>query len=372
MNKKLSSILLIICVLVIIGVIFGFKLTGNAVKDSPGVVKVGVILPLTGSQANYGLGVKEGLELALKEINSKENKIELIYEDSASDVKNSVSAAHKLIDIDKVPILITSVSQHAVAVAPVAQEKKTVQFAIVAQTRDLINAGDYVFMSDSTLDLVGKGLAELIYRKGYRKTGVIFATYNDAAVDAKNEFLVRFRELGGEAFSEGFRKDESDFRTYLGKLKSNNIDSVLIDGLQGDNGLIIKQIKELGMEQQSFGIGSIEDPKVIEASGKASEGIIFVTFQGFPSEKFIKMNEDAYSHYPLRWAAEAYDGLNIIAKAINNVNGDMNSENIKNELSKIKEYDGETGHIKFDDLGNAIKPIYTKQVKDGKFVKYEG
>ncbi len=69
------------------------------------IIKVGVLLPLTGDAASYGTNSKNGIEIALQEINQEGNKIELIYEDGKCVGKDSVNAIQKLISVDQVQMV---------------------------------------------------------------------------------------------------------------------------------------------------------------------------------------------------------------------------------------------------------------------------
>ncbi len=371
MNKNTKIIVGIIIIIVAIWI--GYFSFNKPIEQE--AVKIGIILPLTGNQAAYGQGIQEGLEIALEEINNNmSRKINIIYEDNAGEIKNSVSAAQKLINIDKVTALITGVSQHSLAVAPIAEQNKIVLYAMASQASALDNAGDYVFKNDDNLSSLGKKAAQLIFELGYRKAGVIFATYNDATKDASKSFNKIFEELGGKvAISEGFPKDESDFRSYLIKINSQKPEVIFLNGLQKDSGLMLKQIKELNLKEKIFANGTVEDPQVIDVAKEAAEGVIFVTFQGMPTKEFIQKNQEKYNHYPLRWSMEAYDGLKIIGLALSKIPAkqSVNSDLLKEKLLTIKEYKGESGDIKFDDLGNAQRQIFIKIIKNGEFVKYE-
>src|SRR5574341_1937659 len=86
-------------------------------------VKVGVILPLTGAQGNYGEGITKGIELALREVSN----VEVIYEDEKSETKEAVTAFNKLTDVDGVKVIVGPVlSGSMLAVAPLAEQKKII------------------------------------------------------------------------------------------------------------------------------------------------------------------------------------------------------------------------------------------------------
>lgn len=124
--------------------------TANWLLQSVGTsIKIGIVGPFTGNQVTYGIGVKEGIDLAFSELKNKTVngwKVELVYEDTGGEVKNAVSAARKLIDIDEVAALSSAgPSQEAVALAPVAEKARTPLYTVISQASELTDAGDYVF-----------------------------------------------------------------------------------------------------------------------------------------------------------------------------------------------------------------------------------
>lgn len=373
MSNKTKIIIGIIAVAVIIVVGYLiYKNQNKPVANEP--IKIGAILPLTGNQAAYGEGIKEGLELALEEINKDSSrKIEIIYEDNMGDIKNAVSAAQKLVNIDKAVVLISGPSQHSVAIAPFAEENKVVLYTMASQASKLDTAGEYIFKNDDNYFSLGIRAAKLVFDSGFRTAGIIFAKYNDAIIDAENAFRQEFEKLGGAIVtSEGFHKDEMDFRSILTKIAVKNPQAIFVNGLQKDSALILKQISELKLKQKIFGNAAIEDPAVLTV-GEAANGVIFPTFQGVPSAQFIEKVKNKFDHYPLRWSIEAYDGLKIIEQALSKIpkQQEITREIFKEKLQEIKSYQGESGLINFDENGNAHRQLLIKTVKNGQFVPLE-
>ena len=109
--------------------VFALLISG-CIKKEPETYKVGAILPLSGSGANYGKWEKQGVDLAVDEINQaggiNGKKIEIIFEDSKSLPKDGVSAMNKLSSVDKVPVAIAGISSVVLACAPVADQYKVV------------------------------------------------------------------------------------------------------------------------------------------------------------------------------------------------------------------------------------------------------
>lgn len=353
--------------------LIGWGIYVSLPQEAGGEVKIGIILPLSGSQGVYGQAMKEGIDIAFGEIVEKgyPHTIRLLYEDNAGEVKNSVSAAQKLINSDFVPLLITGVSQHSVAVAPVAESNKTVLYTMASNALSLNTAGEYIFKNDDNFLRAGEKLGDIMWDLKHDKIGMVFVQYNDALIDFKDGVKKKYEEKGGKVTAEGFLKDEKDFRTVLRKINSQNPTALVINGLANDSALILKQIKEMGLKQKLFSNSAAEDPQVLQIGKEITEELVFVSFNPVLSPSFTEKIEQKYGHYPLRWSVEAYDGFHIVTRAISKIKGEVTADRIKEELLKIKSYSGESGEIQFDDLGNAQRFMFIKVIRDGKFVKYE-
>jgi len=109
-----------VVLIIISGIWYGVsrKTTTPTIKEP---IKIGAILPLSGPVSIFGNWIKEGIDLALKDINT--NRIKVIYEDSKLDAKEGVSAFNKLVDVDGAKIIITAMSLVTVPLIPIAEEK---------------------------------------------------------------------------------------------------------------------------------------------------------------------------------------------------------------------------------------------------------
>src|SRR3989344_1592686 len=151
--------------------------TANDKPVKKETVNIGVIIPLTGVQAAYGQGIKEGLDLSADGINNTARfgiHINLIYEDTQSDVKNAPSAARKLTSKNKVVALITALSPNSLAVAPVAEETKTVLLTMASLSAKLNTAGPYVFKNDDIGAPIGTVLASEAIKHSFMTAGTLF------------------------------------------------------------------------------------------------------------------------------------------------------------------------------------------------------
>ena len=370
-NKKILSGLI---GAVVIGSLLLFGIT-SCKKKEPETIKIGAILPLSGQSAQYGIWIQEALELGVKKINSKGGingkLLKIIYEDDQADPKIAATAMEKLTTIDKVLIVFGSwASSCVLAQAPIAERTHTpiMAEAISPKIRD---AGDYIFRIQPDARYYIRKLVPFIYNElGLRKISILFVN-NDFGVDQANVFEEEFTKLGGKILSkEGFTQGSTDFKTELLKIKTKNPQGIFVPGYT-EVAIILKQAKELGMDQQFFASVPFENPEIIKAAGGSAEGVIYP--HHFDPEAENELTREYQREYIKKYgrksegfAALAYDGIMIIAKVLERCN---TGECIKNELYKIKDFNGVTGTTSFDEAGDVIKPIVIKTVKNGQFIK---
>ena len=358
--------------------------TANNAPITKETVKIGVIVPLTGAQAAYGQGIKEGLDLSADGINNTPRfgiHINLIYEDTESDIKNAPSAARKLTSKDHVVALITSLSPISLSVAPIAEETKTVLLTMASLSAKLNTAGPYVFKTDDIGKGLGTALADEAIRRGFKSAATLFAQYNDGVTEYHDSFIKEFKAKGGTITgTEGFNNDMTDFRTALQKLLAHppagGPAAIAIMGLQRDCALAARQVRELGYKGQLLGSLCYDDPTVVEAAGAAVEGVVMTSFNGEPSAQFTELTKNKYGHEPLRWSVEAFDGLRLLALGLSRAEsgnppagGPVTGYSLQGALAEITSYKGEAGTVTFDKDGNARRALHVKEVKDGKIVE---
>jgi len=340
------------------------------------MIKIGAILPLTGEAAVWGENVKTGIELAKEEINKKGGingrKIEVIYEDGQCDSKTGVSAAQKLITVDKVQVIIGEVcSSVTLAIAPIANQNKVVLITPASSADSISQAGEYIFRNYPRNSQFLDKISELIEKLNKKKIAILFVN-NDYGVGLKDYAL---QKISKEkiVLVEGHDQKETDFRTTLTKLKSINPDAVILATYYEDGALILKQAKEMKINALFLGTDAFDDPKVVEIAKEAAEGLIFsaVKLEAGPKfSEFKKAYIEKYNKEPVFLSDFAYDTLNIIAEAIEK--GNYKGEDIKNYLYSIKNFPGASNSISFDENGDLINPSFTlKTIKNGQFVPYE-
>ncbi|RJO60682.1 hypothetical protein C4544_04670 [candidate division WS5 bacterium] len=375
-SRKFSSVLAVISIIIISVMIFSY----GCVKKEEKEITIGAVLSLTGKGAKYGEAIRRGIELALEEVNAEPNriaKIKVVYEDSLSEPQKAVSAFNKLIEIDKVSVVIGPVlSNEVLACAPIANLKKVVILNTSAGTEDLRKAGDYVFRNRESAIPQAIKIAELCRTTiGIEKMSIIYSNSPNGK-DYQNAFMKRFEELGGKILQiENYKDGETDFRTQLLKIKESHPQGVYLAGLVTELAYILKQSKELNFKTSFFASAGIEGSKLFEIAGDSAEGVIFGSPAFDPASNeplirnFVMKYRQRYNQDPDFFTANAYDALKLIAISIDKAG--YSSEGVKNTLYSIKDYPGVGGTTTFDSDGEVIKPIRIKIIKGDQFVSFE-
>ena len=277
-NKKLWIVgIIVVAILIIIGV------SSNKGPKETGPIKIGFVAPLTGDVAGIGQNMKAATELAISEINKNGGingrLITLIAEDGKCDGKEAVTAVTKLINIDKVPVIIGGAcSSETVAPAPIAEKAKVVMLSPLSSNPSITTAGDYIFRNYASDSFQGVKAAEFAVNTLKSKNIAVLSCMSDWCQGLQQEFKNKAVSLGAKiAVEEKYDdKNTNDLKTQLAKIKAANPDLVYFVGYTDGTIIGLKQAKELGLNVKFLGGDAWNDPKIITNAGAASEGIIYL------------------------------------------------------------------------------------------------
>lgn len=350
----------------------------TACGGNAGTIKIGFVGPLTGENAALGVPIQKGALLAAEEINAaggiNGKQIEIISEDGGCKGEPAAKAGNKLLAIDKV-IAITGgmCSSETLAIAPMAEEAKTVLISPASTNPSITDAGDYVFRAISSDKFQAATMADHLISRNIRKTATIYAN-SDFNIGLNNAFKERYESLGGTVVAaETYEQDSKDFRTQLTKIRAANPDALFVIPY-GEGGLILKQAREIGITAPFFGPDAIGGKAVIEQAGPVGEGLIFTEPKFDPanpkSREFVERFKAKYGEEPAfpGYTANNYDIIYLLADAIRK--GGENRDAIKEYLYNVRDYDGAGGMLTLDENGDALKEFQLTMVKNGELVPY--
>ena len=330
-------------------------------------IKIGAVLPLTGVQADHGSDMKYALEMALT---GHRHPVKLIYEDSQSTPNGAVNAVSKLINIDRVPIIIGPItSSEVLATAPICEKNAVVLISPTASNPKISDAGDYIFRTGPLASEQGIAAAKYALDKVYARKVAILYMQDDTGLAYRRSFKEFFeKNKGAIIYESGYPRDRADFRTELAKIKAVQPDVIYTPATSQSMGYIAKQKQELGITTPIIANFGIEGDALLTVAGSAAEGIVYTAIS--VSETFSKNFEAQFKKTPGIGAPLAYDVLSIILQL---VEADCTTANdFKTGLYKISEFPGVCGKVSFDDKGDAHRDVVLKIVKDKAFIQIEG
>jgi len=372
-NHKSSVILSLISTLLVSLMIFSYGCAKKEGKE----IKIGAVLPLTGEAAQWGIPPQKGAELAIEQINAKGGlngkKLSITFQDDTCNPQNAVSALQSILTGNSsIKLVMGAVCSSAtLAIAPIAEKQGILLISPASTSPKITDAGDFIFRDIPSDALRGKVFAEYLFEKeNLRKVGLLYIN-NDAGIGNKNAFSERFKELGGTIVGEEtYDQGSTDVRSQLTKLKSLDLEALMVVSYPADTIIVVRQAKELAPKLSLFfQAEAVEDPSVIKALGKNLDGIKYILpakAEGEIPSKFASDYKNKFGSAPELFAAEGYDAINLLALGIKQCNGKADANCIKNFLLTVKDYQGASGIITFDRHGDVTKPMAIREIREGK------
>jgi len=361
----------IIAIVVIVLVIWGISaFSGNKAPTETGPIKIGFIAPLTGDAGSIGQGARVAVEIAIDKINSSGGingrQIQLIAEDGKCSGKEALTVANKLINVDKVKIILGGVcSSETMSVAPIAEQNKIVLLSPGSSNPSITNMGDYIFRDYPSDSFEGMKAADYLFNVIKARKVAVFNVQNDWGVGIRDVFIKKFIELGGTVVvSEQYDPSgPKDYKTQLVKIKNSSPDALYLINYSEPAIISMKQFKELGINIPVFGVSNMGDPEFTDS--RFSDGVMYPTPTSPDDEQFkMDMEKKTGDKGIVAGSSQAYDAMNILAMVMRKVGND--SDKIKDELYKVKDYPGVSGNISFDQNGDLASVDYiVKIIKNG-------
>lgn len=374
--KKILSVLLASTFAV--GMLAG---CGGEKKDAAksDVIKIGVFEPLTGDNAAGGELELRGIKLANKlhpEVLGK--KIELVIADNKSDKAEAASVAARLIEKDKVKVIIgTYGSSLAMAAGNIVKENKIPTVGTSCTNPQVTANNEYYFRACFIDPFQGTVMANYAYKNGAKRVAIIQEVSNDYAVGLAKFFKEAFIKLTGSPDSvievANYQTGDKDFSAILTNIKAKNPDAIFAPGNFTESALLIKQARQLGLDVPFLGGDTWETQEFIDVGGKDVEGASLST--AFDREKatteeakkFLDAYVKEYKGEPSALTALAYDAYLIAIDGIKRAGTATDSVKIRDAIAQTKDLECVTGKTTLDENRNAIKAAIIKTVKDGKF-----
>jgi len=347
--------------------------------------KIGLAFSMTGAAAGYGATQKNGVQLAVDEINAAAGadglKLVPIFEDDASTPQQGINVFNKFINADKVSMIIGPTLSNTAQVADRIAQEAGVPVLAISNTaaKGITDIGDYIFRDSLTEMVVIPNTIKVAKEKlKISKVAILYGN-DDAFTKAGYEaFKKAIQDSGLTVLNEQtFAKGDRDFSPQLTQIKAQNPDAIVVSALVEEASGIVSQARKLDIPTSVPIIGGngFNSPNLMKNAGDAAEGVMvgaaWNSSAATPiNKKFVEAYNAKFGVMPDQFAAQAYAGVYIAYQAISKAPAPDNRKAIRDALAGIKGINTVLGTFSFTEGRDADYTPVVQMVKGGKFTVF--
>jgi branched-chain amino acid transport system substrate-binding protein len=327
------------------------------------VIKIGALLPISGPGSYFGVQDKQGIELALEQVNKtgvNGYKFEVKYEDSGCSPLPATQAAKRLVDQYKPDVALgEECSDATLAIMPIMEQAKVPLINAGSSAIKITQPGNpWTFRIFPDEVMQGNNIAANAYNKLKARSAVLLHENTNAGIGNANVFNEAFTKLGGKVLADiGFGRDVNDFTAIATRIAGlGQVDVIPTYTLEGQGLKITQALMQAGVTRGGGGhaiqLGTIWLPFGFEQkAGQAALGYVRAV-QFDPLDKrplvqnFIAAFKAKYNTAPTHLNAHAYDQVMLIADTVKR--GATDAQSIRDALAKTQHLPAVTGTITFD------------------------
>ena len=353
-------------------------------------IKIGSILSVTGPAAFLGEDMKAGMELAVEEINAKGGvtgrKIDWTFYDAESQTQKGLTATRRLLDQDKVDMIVGGGNMSGMAIAMLGlTEKAGLPFMSTEGAMDIVMAvaeRQWTFKSTADDEQVMERLADYFAKKGIKKVAFLADSsgFGQSAVGQLKKVAAR---RGLEVMYETFNPSDTDMTPQLGKIKEANVQSIICWTVTPAGVVFLKQAQQLGLDKlnliHSYGF---VDQRYMQLAGDAARNLLLVSVK-FPVgadlpdsdpqkariAALTRNFEAKFKRKPNQFAAQTYDAIYLVSAAIEKAGGTDRTK-VRDALRSINNWPGVGGVFNFSKerhSGLSKEDLVLVNYRDGAF-----
>lgn len=350
---------------------------GTAHAQTGKVIKLATQSPLSGDQANVGVGIKNGAQLAIEQLSGNIKKmgydIQIAPFDDQATPDVGVANAQNIIND---PAIVAVIGHYNSGVAiPSSEVYNTVDLAMVSP------ANTNPKVTDRNLPTVNRVCGRDDIQGA--KIGGVFLDFAKDKLNVKSVYIVNSNTAYGKGVAEFFQQaakdrglrvlgfesteEKSNFDAILTPIQTQNPDLVYWGG-EVHGATFLKQMRAKGIKSIFVGPDGLDDPDFAQIAGEDAIGSYFTTTagpaEGFPKAKdFVAAYTKEFNKTPPPYAAQAYDAAHIALLAVEKVLKDNNGQfptrkAVATAIRATKDFDGLTSTITFDSKGDPVKAAY--------------
>lgn len=349
-------------------------------------IKIGSILSVTGPAAFLGDPELKTLQTYVEKINSEGGvlgrKLELVHYDDGSESSKANSFAKRLIESDKVDVIIGGTTTGATMATVPLVEKAGVPFISLAGAVVIVEpARKWVFKTPHTDRMAAEKVFEDMQKRGITKVGLLSESSGFGQSGRKEAQGVAAKYGITLVADETYGPKDTDTTAQLTKIKGTpGVQAIFVFGLGQGPAIVTKNYGQLGSKlplYQSHGVASEE---FIKLTGKSAEGVRLPTpamliAQALPANDlqkavvtgYNKTYRDKFKVEPSTFGGYAFDALVLYVDAVKRA-GSIDKEKVRSAIEQTKGFVGTTGVFNMsatDHLGLDLSAFRMVEVKNG-------
>jgi branched-chain amino acid transport system substrate-binding protein len=333
----------------------------GAAGGLPATVHILSIKELTGAVAFAGTSAEKGLQLAVEEVNEQKflgsTTLQVDTEDSGYSAQTAASLASQGFANKKYSVISGPLSsQQAAAVAPLAQKAKTPTVFVQAAS-DGILVGDYIYrVTAPQASFYAANVGPYMQKKDIKSVSVLYNAGSPTIAELATKTIPDMAAEYGFAIkaTSSVQLSTQDFASPISKLAATKPDAAVLLLVGAQNPAAMTQLRQAGFTGEVFGNQS-SGGNNLKSAGKDGVGVVWATDfnpeQDNPgSQKFVTAYKKKYGEEPLDYAAEAYDSVWLIARALKEA-GSADRQDLQKGLDKVAQagFEGAEGTLSFTD-----------------------
>lgn len=337
-------------------------------------IKIGFSGCLTGRLADLGVYGRNGVMLAVEEVNQlggiSGRKVELLIRDDKQDPDTARKVDRELIDEGVVAIIGHMTSSMSMAVTSIINQEKVLYFSPTTATNQLVGTDDFFLRTISTnRDAILRLANHVINDLKLRRTVVVYDDNNRAFskewVDIFSEFA---QQRAYSSIGVPFRSQpELSFSQLTKTVLSYNPDGVLIVAAALDAAMICQQIRKAGADVPIFTTMWSMSKDFIQHGGSATEGVSFISWfdhdhPATASSAFHRKYQKRFGHVPTYASHFAYETANILFYGLEQT---TDPKKLKKIILEKGSFSGTQGTIKLDKYGDTTRDLFLMKVING-------
>ena len=342
----------------------------TAARAEDKVIRIGGLFPMSGPGSYFGVQDKQGIELALEEVNRtgvNGYKLEVHFEDSACSPLPATQAGKRLLDQYKPEIVLgEECSDATLAAMPLMAAAKVPLLNAGSSSIKVTDPGNpWTFRIMPNEVMQGVDIATNAHKRLNARSAVLLYENTNAGIGNAKVFGDTFRSLGGQVLADiGFGRDLNDFTAIATRIAGlGKVDVIPTYTLEGQGLRITQALAQAGITKGGGGgaiqLGTIWLPFGFEQkAGKAALGYIRIV-QFDPTDKrdavqsFVRAFKAKYNQEPTHLNAHAYDQIKLVADVV--ARGGTDAQSIREVMASTKNFSGVTGSVEFDKSNQNIR-----------------